>query len=60
MGSGTKNVGNTQQPSQIYISTSQIYISIRFLGSLTSHYRRFKPDVDPILKHASSESGSLV
>ena len=29
-----------------------------FIGSLTSHYRRFKPDVDPMLNHASNESGS--
>ena len=28
-----------------------------FIGSLTSHYRRFRPDVDPMLNHASNKSG---
>ena len=52
------NVWDLEQ-RMLGIPNSQVNLYFRFLDSLTSHYRRFKPDVDPMLNHASNESGSL-
>jgi hypothetical protein len=51
------NVWDLEQ-RMLGIPNSQVNLYFRFLGSLTSHYRRFKPDVDPMLNHASNEGGS--
>ena len=37
-----------QKMFEIPNSQNQIIFLLGFIGSLTSHYRRFKPDVDPM------------
>ena len=53
------NVWNLKQ-KMLGIPNSQVkfIFILDFIDSLTSHYRHFKPDVDPMLNRASNESGS--